>query len=70
MGADFQPFTFMVEAPGAFVCLGIILATMNALTVWIDRRAGLKIEKKRRRQILNTLRMPAADTRKRNRLPS
>lgn len=70
MGADFQPFTFMVEAPGAFVCLGIILATMNALTVWIDRRAGLKIEKKRRRQILYTLRMPAADTRKRNRLPS
>ena len=28
-GPSFQPFTFMVEAPGAFVCLGLMLAVMN-----------------------------------------
>ena len=28
-GPDFQPFTFMVEAPGAFVCLGLMLGVMN-----------------------------------------
>ena len=28
-GASFQPFTFMVEAPGAFVCLGLMLGVMN-----------------------------------------
>jgi Na+-translocating ferredoxin:NAD+ oxidoreductase subunit E len=28
-GATFQPFTFMVEAPGAFVCLGLLLGIMN-----------------------------------------
>jgi electron transport complex protein RnfE len=28
-GPTFQPFTFMVEAPGAFVCLGLMLAVMN-----------------------------------------
>ncbi len=28
-GASFQPFTFMVEAPGAFVCLGLMLCLMN-----------------------------------------
>ena len=28
-GPTFQPFTFMVEAPGAFVCLGLVLALMN-----------------------------------------
>ena len=31
MGAGFQDFTFMVEAPGAFVCLGILLGLMNAV---------------------------------------
>ncbi|NQT10675.1 MAG: electron transport complex subunit E [Desulfobacteraceae bacterium] len=25
----FQPFTFMIEAPGAFVCLGLMLCMMN-----------------------------------------
>ena len=25
----FQPFEFMVQAPGAFVCLGIMLCLMN-----------------------------------------
>jgi len=29
MGPSFEPFTFMVSAPGAFVCLGLILCTMN-----------------------------------------
>jgi electron transport complex protein RnfE len=28
-GASFQPFAFMVEAPGAFVCLGLMLGLMN-----------------------------------------
>jgi electron transport complex protein RnfE len=28
-GSSFQPFTFMVEAPGAFVCLGLMLGVMN-----------------------------------------
>ena len=27
----YQPFEFMVEAPGAFICLGLILAIMNTL---------------------------------------
>jgi electron transport complex protein RnfE len=31
MGHAYQPFKFMVEAPGAFVCLGLILAVMNAV---------------------------------------
>ena len=30
-GASFEPFSFMVEAPGAFVGLGLILAVMNML---------------------------------------
>jgi H+/Na+-translocating ferredoxin:NAD+ oxidoreductase subunit E len=28
-GASYQPFIFMVEAPGAFVCLGLMLCMMN-----------------------------------------
>jgi Na+-translocating ferredoxin:NAD+ oxidoreductase subunit E len=31
MGAAFQPFAFMVEAPGAFVALGLMLAIMNLI---------------------------------------
>ena len=30
-GPDFEPFRFMVEAPGAFVCLGLMLCIMNIL---------------------------------------
>ena len=30
-GPDFMPFKFMVEAPGAFVCLGLLLCIMNML---------------------------------------
>lgn len=29
MGSSFEPFTFMVEAPGAFVGLGLMLCFMN-----------------------------------------
>ncbi|HMA87008.1 MAG TPA: electron transport complex subunit E [Desulfosalsimonadaceae bacterium] len=28
-GPSFEPFSFMVEAPGAFVCLGLLLCLMN-----------------------------------------
>ena len=30
-GPSFEPFSFMVEAPGAFVCLGLMLSIMNML---------------------------------------
>ena len=30
-GSGFEPFSFMVEAPGAFVCLGLMLCVMNML---------------------------------------
>ena len=32
MWSSFKPFAFMVEAPGAFVSLGIVLAVMNAIS--------------------------------------
>jgi electron transport complex protein RnfE len=32
MWSSFRPFTFMIEAPGAFVSLGILLAVMNAVS--------------------------------------
>ncbi len=41
MGDWFQPFTFMVEAPGAFVCLGLVLAGMNSFTNWQRKSKGL-----------------------------
>jgi electron transport complex protein RnfE len=31
MGPSFEPFTFVIEAPGAFVCLGLMLCIMNML---------------------------------------
>jgi len=31
VAAGFQPFSFMVEAPGAFVALGLMLALMNLI---------------------------------------
>lgn len=43
-GPEFQPFTFMVQAPGAFVCLGLILAGMNYLTVWQAKRKGVELD--------------------------
>ena len=30
-GPSFEPFAFMVQAPGAFVCLGLMLCIMNVL---------------------------------------
>ncbi|MBC8419261.1 MAG: electron transport complex subunit E [Proteobacteria bacterium] len=30
-GPSFEPFSFMVQAPGAFVCLGLMLCIMNML---------------------------------------
>lgn len=41
-GAWYKPVTFMVEAPGAFVCLGLVLAGMNALTNWQRKTKGLE----------------------------
>ncbi len=31
-GPNMQPFTFMIEAPGAFVCLGLLLCLMNLIS--------------------------------------
>ncbi|MGD9201541.1 MAG: electron transport complex subunit E [Chitinispirillia bacterium] len=31
MGESYQPFAFMIEAPGAFICLGLILCIMNVV---------------------------------------
>jgi electron transport complex protein RnfE len=31
LGPSFQPFSFLVQAPGAFVCLGLMLCIMNML---------------------------------------
>lgn len=30
-GPSFEPFSFMVEAPGAFICLGLMLCGMNLI---------------------------------------
>ncbi|GAB7081342.1 electron transport complex subunit RsxE [Megalodesulfovibrio paquesii] len=43
-GPHFKPFEFMVQAPGAFVCLGLILAGMNYLTLWQAKRKGLNVD--------------------------
>jgi len=40
MWDGYEPFTFMVEAPGAFVCLGLILAVMNFQVAWQAKRKG------------------------------
>ena len=32
MWASFRPFTFMIEAPGAFITLGVLLGLMNAIS--------------------------------------
>ena len=31
MGPSFQPFEFVIQAPGAFICLGLMLCIMNLL---------------------------------------
>jgi electron transport complex protein RnfE len=40
-GPSFEPFTFMVKAPGAFLCLGIILGLMNA---WSRKRGEIFVQ--------------------------
>ncbi len=32
MGASFEPLSFLIKAPGAFLCLGVILALMNVIS--------------------------------------
>lgn len=32
VGASFEPLGFLIKAPGAFLCLGVILAIMNAIS--------------------------------------
>jgi len=32
MWSSFRPFTFMIEAPGAFISLGVLLGIMNAVS--------------------------------------
>ncbi|UZP66835.1 electron transport complex subunit E [Desulfovibrio mangrovi] len=41
-GPSFQPVHFMVEAPGAFVSLGLILAGMNLMSIRKAMRRGEK----------------------------
>ncbi|MCF8031464.1 MAG: electron transport complex subunit E [Desulfarculaceae bacterium] len=38
MWESFEPFTFMVRAPGAFVGLGVMLALINFISVKLDQR--------------------------------
>ena len=40
MWEGFEPLRIMVQAPGAFICLGLILAGMNLINVWQARRKG------------------------------
>ena len=40
MWDSFQPFTLMVEAPGAFIALGSILALMNCINIISSRPGG------------------------------
>lgn len=41
---SFNPMTVMVEAPGAFIALGLTLAAMNWFSRWSAIRKGLKYE--------------------------
>ncbi|EMG37612.1 electron transport complex protein [Desulfocurvibacter africanus PCS] len=40
MWSSFEPMAFMIKAPGAFVCLGMILAGMNAFNRYRSRKKG------------------------------
>ena len=40
MWEGFRPFSVMVEAPGAFLCLGLILAAMNLINRWQAKHKG------------------------------
>jgi Na+-translocating ferredoxin:NAD+ oxidoreductase subunit E len=41
MWSSFEPFAFMVKAPGAFLCLGVILGAMN---LWSRKRGEIFIQ--------------------------
>lgn len=45
MWDSFEPFIMMVKAPGAFICLGVILACMNAFNIWNAKRKSLPAPK-------------------------
>jgi electron transport complex protein RnfE len=40
MWSGFEPFTFMLKPPGAFVALGILLAVMNLISQMQARKGG------------------------------
>ena len=40
MWSSFEPFTFMLKPPGAFVALGVLLAAMNLITQVQARKGG------------------------------
>ncbi|MFB0533282.1 MAG: electron transport complex subunit RsxE [Desulfatiglandales bacterium] len=40
MWSGFEPFTFMLKPPGAFVALGILLAFMNLISSYQQRKGG------------------------------
>ena len=40
MWSSFEPFTFMLKPPGAFVALGILLALMNLISQYQARKGG------------------------------
>jgi len=40
MWSGFEPFTFMLKPPGAFVALGILLAFMNLISSYQERKGG------------------------------
>ena len=40
-GEGYEPFGFMVKAPGAFLCLGVLLGLMNA---WSRKRGEIFIQ--------------------------
>ena len=43
MPAGFKPFALMVEAPGAFIALGSLLALMNCMAILSSRRVGREL---------------------------
>ena len=43
MWDSYKPFTLLVEAPGAFLCLGGLLALMNVITIVLARRSGKEL---------------------------
>ena len=50
MPESYEPLRIMVQAPGAFICLGLILAGMNMLNFRQARRKGEQAEAQARQQ--------------------